>query len=127
MRKLSQLDKNISQINEMMTMFNRKRISLCKLEHERADHGKYFFGLSLPGRKKNSKGKEGNRRGTAASFDTSLQTMKPVPSRKRIKRACKPYDGKTIMYGYERGALKAQRKPRSGPTRVRAPTLLLLE
>jgi hypothetical protein len=37
MRKLSQLDKNISRINEMMTMFNRKRISLCKLEHERAD------------------------------------------------------------------------------------------
>uniref|UniRef100_A0A7I3Z4U5 Uncharacterized protein n=1 Tax=Physcomitrium patens TaxID=3218 RepID=A0A7I3Z4U5_PHYPA len=55
MRKLSQLDKNISQINEMMTMFNRKRISLCKLEHERADHGKYFFGLSLPGRKKNKR------------------------------------------------------------------------
>jgi hypothetical protein len=46
MRKLSQLDKNISQINEIMTMFNRKQISLCKLEHERADHGKYFFGLS---------------------------------------------------------------------------------
>lgn len=52
MRKLSQLDKNISQINEMITMFDRKRISLCKLEHERADHGKYFFGLSLLNRKK---------------------------------------------------------------------------
>lgn len=36
MRKLSQLDKNISRINEMITMFNRKRIALCKLEHERA-------------------------------------------------------------------------------------------
>lgn len=37
MRELSQLDKNISRINEMITMFNRKRISLYKLEHERAD------------------------------------------------------------------------------------------
>ena len=46
MRKLSQLDKDISRINEMITMFNRTRIALCKLEHERADHGKYFFGLS---------------------------------------------------------------------------------
>lgn len=58
MRKLSQLDKNISRINEMMTMFNRKRISLCKLEHERADHGKYFFGLSLPNQKKTQKEKK---------------------------------------------------------------------
>jgi len=65
--------------------------------------------------------------GTAASFDTSVQAMEPVPSRKRIRRACKPYDGKTIMYGYERGALEAQGKPKIGPTRVRAPTLLLLE
>ena len=63
----------------------------------------------------------------AASFDTSVQARKPVPSRKRIRRACKPYDGKTIMYGYERGALEAQRKSKIGPTRVRAPTLLLLE
>lgn len=126
MRKLSQLDKNISRIEEMTTMFNRKRISLCKLEHERADHGKYFFGLSLPDQKK-SKEKEGNRRGTGASFDTSVQAMNPVSSRKRIKRASKPYDRKTIMYGYERGALKARRKPRIGPTRVRTPTLLLLE
>jgi hypothetical protein len=45
MRKLSRLDKNISRINEMMTMFNRKRISLCKLEHERADT--YSGSLSL--------------------------------------------------------------------------------
>ena len=37
MRKLSQLDKDISRINEMITMFNRTRIALCKLEHERAD------------------------------------------------------------------------------------------
>lgn len=37
MRKLSQLDKNISRINEMITMFNRTRIALCKLEHKRAD------------------------------------------------------------------------------------------
>jgi hypothetical protein len=59
MRKLSQLDKNISQISEMMTIFNRKQISLCKLEHERADHGKYFFGLSLPDRKKELGGKRG--------------------------------------------------------------------
>jgi hypothetical protein len=63
----------------------------------------------------------------AASFDTSVQAIKPVPSRKRIRRACKPYDGETIMYGYERGALEAQRKSKIGPTRVRAPTLLLLE
>lgn len=37
MRKLSQPDKNISRINEMITMFNRKRIARCKLEHKRAD------------------------------------------------------------------------------------------
>ena len=67
------------------------------------------------------------RRGTAALFDTLVQAMEPVPSCKRIKRACKPYDGRTVMYGYERGALRTRRKPRIGPTRVRAPTLLLLE
>jgi hypothetical protein len=40
-RKLGQLDKDVSQIDEIITMLNRKQISLCKL-----DHGKYF-GLSL--------------------------------------------------------------------------------
>jgi hypothetical protein len=28
----------------------------------------------------------------------------------------KPYDEKIVMYGYERGALKAQRKPRFRPS-----------
>jgi hypothetical protein len=45
MRKLSRLDKNISRIDEMITVFNRKQISLCKLEHERADT--YSGSLSL--------------------------------------------------------------------------------
>lgn len=108
-------------------MFNRKRISLYKLKYERADHEKYFFGLFLPNQKKNSKEKEENQKDTAASFDTSVQAIKLMSSCKRIKRACKPYDKKTIMYGYERGALKAQKKPKISPTRVRAPTLLLLE
>ncbi len=42
--------------------------------------------------------------------------MKTMLSYERIKRACKLYDGKTIMYGYKRGALKAQRKPKFRPS-----------
>ncbi len=38
--------------------------------------------------------------------------MEIVLSCERIKRTCKPYDGKIVMYGYKRGALKAQRKTR---------------
>jgi hypothetical protein len=41
------------------------------------------------------KGREGNRRGTATSFNTLIHTMEPVPSCERIKCTCKPYDGKT--------------------------------
>jgi hypothetical protein len=59
MRKLSQLDKNISRINEMMTMFNRKRISLCRLEHERADTSS--GSLSLIREKLRGKGRKPER------------------------------------------------------------------
>jgi hypothetical protein len=37
LRKLNRLNKNISRMNEMMTMFNKKQISLCKLKHKRTN------------------------------------------------------------------------------------------
>ena len=41
MQKLSQLNKDVPQIDEIICMFNRQQISLCKLNHKK------YFGLSL--------------------------------------------------------------------------------
>lgn len=51
-------------MDEMMTMLNRKQ---KPLHHEGVEHGEYF-GLSLQG--KLEEREEGDRRGTAALFDT---------------------------------------------------------